>query len=195
MRIGIVSDAHCNVDGLRLALERMGDVDELLFAGDAIFQYRFSNEVVELLRGRGARLVLGNHDRVFLGPAGANARSLPHVRQDNVRYLASQPGRLDTVVSGNKLTMVHGSPFESPDDYLYAHSKKTRRLAEIDADYIVLGHTHVPMELRIGRALVINPGALADSREHHSGFALSCAILDTASGEVAFDRFHLAGGR
>ena len=45
MRLGIVSDIHCNADALSLALERMGDVDELLCAGDAVFEYRFSFSV------------------------------------------------------------------------------------------------------------------------------------------------------
>jgi predicted phosphodiesterase len=62
MRIGIVSDIHGNVAGLSCALERMGDVDGLLCAGDMVEEFRFSNEVVGTLRDRGARCVKGNHD-------------------------------------------------------------------------------------------------------------------------------------
>ena len=50
MRIGIVSDLHGNINGLDLALERMGDVDEVCRPGDAFNQDRFSNEVVARLR-------------------------------------------------------------------------------------------------------------------------------------------------
>ena len=46
MRVGIVSDLHCNLQGLDLALQAMGDVDELLCLGDSIFEYQFSNDVV-----------------------------------------------------------------------------------------------------------------------------------------------------
>ncbi|MEK6739155.1 MAG: metallophosphoesterase, partial [Planctomycetota bacterium] len=67
MRIGIVSDIHCNHEALRVALERMGGVDELLCAGDSVYQFRFSNEVMALLRERGARYILGNHEEVLLG--------------------------------------------------------------------------------------------------------------------------------
>ena len=56
MRLGIVSDIHCNIDALKLALERMGRVDELLCAGDAFYEYRFSNEVIELLRSFAAMI-------------------------------------------------------------------------------------------------------------------------------------------
>jgi predicted phosphodiesterase len=36
MRIGIIADVHCNYEALRIALDAMRDVDELLCAGDAV---------------------------------------------------------------------------------------------------------------------------------------------------------------
>jgi len=45
MRLGIVSDVHGNIEALDIAIEQMGAVDELLCAGDACYQFRFSNEV------------------------------------------------------------------------------------------------------------------------------------------------------
>ena len=71
MRLGIVSDIHSNAPGLQRALELLGDVDELLCLGDSIFEYRFSNEVVALLRQRGAHVIQGNHEEVFFSPAGS----------------------------------------------------------------------------------------------------------------------------
>jgi hypothetical protein len=62
-------------------------------------------------------------------------------------------------------------------------------MAEIDADYIVLGHTHYQMAERVGRALVINPGSAGEARDPRNAFKLSYAVLDTASGEVTFDDF------
>ncbi|MCH7661594.1 MAG: metallophosphoesterase, partial [Euryarchaeota archaeon] len=67
MKLGIVADIHCNIAGLRIALDRMGPVDELICAGDAVYQFRFSNEVIALLKERNARYILGNHERVLLG--------------------------------------------------------------------------------------------------------------------------------
>ena len=62
MKIGIVSDIHANIRGFNLALEAMGDIDELLCLGDSIFEYQFSNEVVGLLKERGAYVIQGNHE-------------------------------------------------------------------------------------------------------------------------------------
>ena len=49
MLLGIVSDLHCNIQGLDKALELMGDVDQVLCLGDTIYEYRFSNEVIARL--------------------------------------------------------------------------------------------------------------------------------------------------
>ena len=189
MRIGIIADVHCNVEGLQQALDRMGDVDELICAGDAVYQFRFSNEVIALLRERGARYVLGNHERVLLGPWGERVRERDDVRRDLLDYMAAQPYEIDTRVNGKRLVVVHGSPFDPRDEYLYPNSPNLQKLAGIDADYIVLGHTHYHMAAPVGRALVVNPGSAGEPRDHRNGFRLSCAVLDTESGEVAFHHY------
>ena len=189
MRIGIVSDVHCNADALRLAFERMGAVDELLCAGDSIYEYRFSNDVIELLRERGARYVLGNHESVFLGPQGARARAAANVRRDLVEYMASRPLSIEVDVGGKRLVMVHATPFEPYQAYVFPGSPELQRLAGFEADYVILGHTHTQMAERVGRALVINPGSGGDARDLANGRRLSYAVLDTSSGEVLFDNF------
>jgi putative phosphoesterase len=189
MKIGIVADIHCNAAALRIALDRMGAVDELLCAGDAVYQFRFSNDVMALLRERNARYVLGNHEDVLLGRWGQHARSVADVREDELAYMAAQAASIETRVNGKTLVMVHGSPFEPHNEYIYPNSPSLARFAEIDADYIVLGHTHYQMAERVGRALVINPGSAGEARDPRNAFKLSYAVLDTASGEVTFDDF------
>jgi putative phosphoesterase len=189
MKIGIVSDVHCNIEGLRRAIDLMGPVDELVCAGDAFYQFRFSNEVIALLRERGARYILGNHERVLLGPWGERARGAEGVDASLVVYTASQGYGLETQVNGRKLVVVHGSPFDPHDEYLYPNSPNLKKLAQIEADFIVLGHTHYHMALPVGRALVINPGSAGEPRDHRNGFKLSCAVLDTQSGEVTFHHY------
>ncbi|MDZ4278814.1 MAG: metallophosphoesterase family protein [Dehalococcoidia bacterium] len=189
MKLGIVADMHGNVDGLRIALERMGPVDELVCAGDAVYQFRFSNEVMALLRERGARYVLGNHERVLLGPAGAGARSAAGIRRELLDYMAAQPYHLETQVNGRKLVVVHGSPFDPHDEYLYPNSPNLKKLAWIEADFVILGHTHYHMATQVGRTLVVNPGSAGEPRDHRNGFRLSCAVLDTQSGDVTFHHY------
>lgn len=192
MRIGIVSDVHSNAAGLALALDRMGDVDELLCAGDMVEDYRFSNEVVELLRDREARCVLGNHDLGLLAPHGQRAREAPTVRAANVGWLGEQPLRVELEVDGLRLLMVHASPCPPHTQYVWPRSPELARIAEVDADVVVIGHTHTQMAVRVGRALVVNPGSVGEPRDPANGRRLSYAVLDTGTGEVTFDDYELA---
>jgi putative phosphoesterase len=189
VRVGIVSDLHSNAAGLAAALERMGDVDALLCAGDMVEDYRFSNEVVELLRDRDARCVLGNHDLGLLSPHGRRAREAAHVRAANVDWLGGHPLRLDLQLGGMRIVLTHASPCDPGTQYVWRHSPELMRIAEVDADVVILGHTHSRMAERVGRVLVVNPGSAGDARDPGNGRRFSYAVLDTGSGEVTFDDY------
>jgi predicted phosphodiesterase len=51
-------------------------------------------------------------------------------------------------------------------------------------DIVVMGHTHYPMQNKIGRTLLINPGAVGQPRNYNPG--AHWALCDTALGEVSF---------
>ncbi|MGX7680168.1 metallophosphoesterase family protein [Jatrophihabitans sp. DSM 45814] len=190
MKIGIVSDVHCQHEILAetvAAMDREG-VDEILLAGDAHYEYRFSNEVVELTREHKMRYVLGNHEMMLMGPRGERAATAPHVRQANADFVRETPDRIRTQVGGKILTMVHASPWQPFDQYLYRGNPQFERCDELDTDYLILGHTHVPMSERFGRTLVINPGSLAFSRDEGAFDLITYAILDTTTDEVRLIR-------
>jgi len=189
VRIGIVSDIHANAAGLLMALERMGDVDELWCAGDMVEEFRCSTDVLAVLRDRGARCVLGNHDLGLLSPHGARARGADHVDQALVQWLAEQPLSIELRVGGKQLMMTHASPLAPHTQYVFPHSPELKKMEHIEADYIILGHTHAQMAHRTGRALVINPGSVGQARDHSNGKQLSYAVLDTSTDEVLFDNY------
>ena len=189
MKLGIVSDLHCNIDGLKQALDIMGSVDELLCLGDSIYEYRFSNEVVALLREREAHVIQGNHEEVFMGPQGVRARSRDTIDQDLLQWLAVQPSRIELDIGGKKVLMVHSTPWEPRGTYVYPHSPQIEQFGEADAHFVLYGHTHQQVVRRIGGVLVINPGSAGDGRDHTNDRQLSCAVLDTVSEEVVVTNF------
>ena len=71
------------------------------------------------------------------------------VTLDNTRYL-----------------LVHASPRDPLDEYAPPDLDFwTRRLQNVDADVICIGHTHQPYVLEVGDKLVINPGSVGQSRD------------------------------
>jgi putative phosphoesterase len=184
VRIGIVSDIHCNSLALTHALDLMGDVDELICLGDSIYEYRFSNEVVQLLQERAAHVIVGNHEECFFGPLGERARARPGTDPALAEWLAGQPHRRELTFGGKRLLLVHSTPWEPRGAYIHPTSSDLARFGEVDADFVLYGHTHQQVVQRFGRVLVINPGSAGDARDHRNGGQLSCAVLDTVSGEA-----------
>ena len=186
MKLGIVSDVHCQDEHLRLTIESMmaDGVDEILCAGDAHYEYRLSNEVAEIIQENNIRYIQGNHEWMLMGPHGEGARSAPHVRKSNLEAIAQAPDEIRTKVNGKTLLMTHASPWAPKGHYLYSGDPLFSRCDELDADYLIIGHTHVPMVERFGRTLVINPGSLVFSREPGAYGMLSYAMLDTTTDEV-----------
>jgi len=189
LKIGIVSDVHCNQAGLLRALDILRDVDELICLGDSIYEYRFSNEVVRLLKDHDAHTILGNHEEGFLGPQGVRARRPDWIDRSLLQWLAERPKQLEFNIGGKKLLVVHSTPWEPRGAYVYPHSSLLARFGEADADFVLYGHTHHQLVRRVGRVLVVNPGSAGEARDSSNGRQLSCAVLDTVTGEVIVINF------
>jgi putative phosphoesterase len=189
LKVGIVSDLHCNVAGLSQALDLMGEVDELICLGDSIWEYRFSNGIVRLLKERGAHTILGNHEEGFLGPQGVRARQPEWIDRSLLGWLAERLHRLELQLGGKKLLAVHSTPWEPRGTYVYPHDTLLQRFGEADADFVLYGHTHHQLVRRVGKVLVINPGSAGEARDQGNGRQLSCAMLDTVSEEVVVTDF------
>ncbi len=184
MKLGVVSDVHGNLAGLQAALGVMGPIDELLCLGDAIYQYRFYNEVIALLKTMGAHMILGNHEEVFLSEAGAQAREQEGVDPDLVAFVAAQPHRRLLTYGGKTVLMIHSTPWEPRGEYIYPHNEKLALFADAGADFVLYGHTHAEVVRRIGDVVVVNPGSAGEGRYTRDGLTLSCAVLDTESNEA-----------
>lgn len=184
MRIGIIADVHCNLHGLERALEDMGPVDEILCAGDVVYEYRLSNEVLDLIRQRGIRMVLGNHEAVILSRDGEKALLASAPSLENLRFLQDTTTILRLNLDGKSILVVHGSPWDPLHEYLYERSENLPRLSQVDADIVILGHTHYPMIKQVGGVLVINPGSCGEARDPRYHFQLTYAILDIPTGEA-----------
>jgi putative phosphoesterase len=180
VKLGIVSDIHCNIAGLREALTVMGPIDELLCLGDIIDRNRFSNDVVGILKDLDARIILGNHDEAFL----AEKLNRDGADQELVAFLAEQPHRRMLTYGRKKLLMIHSTPWEPRGEYIFPHNEKLARFAEAGADYVLYGHTHAHVVSRFGNVLVVNPGTAGEGRDSSDGRHLSCAVLDTTTDEA-----------
>ena len=192
MRIGIVSDIHADAAALRRALEDMPSTDMLLCPGDAISEYRFCADTVELLRRAGVVCIQGNHELVLFG--GRNPAYLQKCRDtfaaESLDFLAQAPLRREIECGGARILMVHASPWEPHDEYIYPGSARLKQFADLPYDLVCFGHTHVPFVERTGSVLVVNPGSPSQPRDRDRRGAY--AIFDTETKQAAIHRFCLS---
>ncbi len=189
MKLGVVSDIHSNIEGLQAALAAMGPIDRLICLGDSIYDYRFSNEVVACLRDAEAIYIHGNHEQSFLSPLGERARNLPWVDQSLVQWMAQQPCQIDLNLAGRKLHLVHATPWSPIGPYVFPGDRRLQQFGEVDADFVLYGHTHSQLSQRIGGVHVVNPGSAGEARDSRNGLLLSCAVIDLLADSVTFHNF------
>jgi putative phosphoesterase len=194
MRIGLISDIHANVSALRAVLDALGEVDAILCAGDLTGYNEFPNEVIEEIQSRGVQTIAGNHDvYLWAPPASPNAilkRSIDFTRgvitPANLQFLTGLPCQRMFNFDGVRVAMYHGSPWDPQEEYIYPDYRTWERFAQIDADIVVLGHTHRPILRQIGALTVVNPGSVGQPRDGDP--RPSYAVLETLSRKVELAR-------
>jgi len=191
MKIGIISDIHADARALRRALEDMPSVDALLCPGDAVSEYRFCADTVDLLRKADVLCVRGNHEAVLFG--GRNPGYLKKCKETfaapDLDFLAAAPPSRELTLNGASVLLVHASPWEPYDEYIYPGSARLECFASLPHDVVCFGHTHVPLIHAAGTVTVVNPGSCSQPRDQDRRG--SYAVLDTHTREAAIRRFSL----
>jgi putative phosphoesterase len=177
MRILVVSDIHANYAALR---EMPENVDRVLCLGDLVDYGPDPKPCIDWVRDRKALGVRGNHDnavafRVSCGCAPAMREASEETRSlmwdlldpADLDFLGSQPLTATVTLGGVRFHLVHAMP--SDPLYTYLGPDQEMRWAEevgsVDADILLVGHTHLPMVMRVGKKLVVNPGSVGQPRD------------------------------
>lgn len=191
MKIALVSDIHADARALKRVLDDMPSVDRILCAGDAVSEFRFCPETVDLLRQAGAQCIQGNHEHVLFG--GQNPGYLEKCRAeyapDLLDLLAAAPTSIELEAAGARVLMIHATPWQPFSGYINPGSPQLQRMAGLPYDFVILGHTHVPMVELSGAVTVINPGSCSQPRDQDRRGAY--AILDLERREATIRRVRL----
>ncbi len=192
MKLGLISDVHADIVALDLVLEHLSahKVDLILCAGDIVGYGPTPAETVARLTERKIPTVRGNHDRwaVERGAALIDPFGIGPLSQATLQDLRNLPP-VRIVQAADRLVIVtHGTPGNDME-YLTRQRFKTEEVAamlvDLEADLLIVGHTHEPMWFRGGRGMVINPGSIysAPSRLRSSR---TFAVFDTCENRARF---------
>jgi len=193
MRILLVADIHGNWPALKAIEESF---DFCLFLGDLVDYGLEPTPCIDWIRNKASYAIRGNHDHgvaQFVKVTGRNGfkyltsvtRPITQERisSSDRRYLGSLPVSRRLNLDGTRFLMVHATPRDPFDEYAIADVDFwARRLVDVDANVVCVGHTHHPYALEVGDKLVINPGSVGQPRDGDP--RASYAIIDNQHVEL-----------
>ncbi len=185
MRILILSDIHANWAALQ-AIQETWDI--CLFLGDLVDYGPDPAPCIEWIRQHAQHAVRGNHDHGlaqqvpvyglngfrYLTAATRGVTSI-RVHPEQRRYLASLPVSRMLTLAGKRFLLVHATPRDPLDEYSQNDAEFwARRLPDVAADYVLVGHTHQQYSLQIDSTTIINPGSVGLQRDGdpRAGYAI-----------------------
>jgi diadenosine tetraphosphatase ApaH/serine/threonine PP2A family protein phosphatase len=203
---------HANLVALEAVLAALAPekVEGIWVTGDTVGYGAEPSEVLALLQGRGALLLLGNHDRAVATGDGLeifNERAAVAARL-HAKWLSPAErdllGGLPPVATVERFTLCHGSLRDPMWEYVTSVPAAAASLAKAKTPFACHGHTHLPAifleegdGLRLARPkegttytlgprCLLNPGSVGQPRDGDPRAAF--AVLDTALGTATFYR-------
>lgn len=177
MRVLIISDVHANVWALRAVVHDAGPMDYVLCAGDTVSYGPDPRTTLDSLRAHGVIAVRGNHDHAVA--TGADPKASPakqplalamrdwtrsQLQPADIAWLARLPLHLTWELAGTRFAVTHATPRDPLYDYHLRPDASAEFIGEltagIDADVLVVGHTHWPLARAHGSLQVVNPGSV-----------------------------------
>lgn len=195
MRVLVISDIHSNWAALSSLQE---EFDYCLCIGDLVDYGTDPVPCIEWVKQHATACVRGNHDHAVAQRVEAKGstgfrklacftRPLHWDLLDRVRmkYLARLPISQQITIEGVTFYLVHGTPRDPLDEYLGENEAGWRsRLQGINANFVCVGHTHLPFHLDLGDKHVINPGSVGQPRDGDP----RCSYAIIEDGQVTLKR-------
>ena len=169
MRIAALYDVHGNLPALEGVLADLDrDPPDAIVCGGDVLWGPLQSECLELLRGRGARFVRGNCERMVASPG--DERDEWCAAQLDDEQLAFAAGLPLTLVLDDVL-FCHASP-RSDEEILTSatpDSAVSESLAGVAQRLVVVGHTHSQLDRRLGAVRLVNGGSVGLPYEGRPG--------------------------
>lgn len=173
--VATLYDVHGNLRALEAVLAEIPDGATIVVGGDVCLAGDEPAEVLERLRALGDRVrwLRGNADRELkpgepgLAPAGALDATRAALTDEQIDFLWSNPPSVQI----GRVLYVHATPRNDVD--IFTERTPEERLvelfADVDADVVVCGHTHMQFERTIAGKRVVNSGSVGMPYEAEPG--------------------------
>lgn len=216
MKYGIFSDIHGNLSALKIVLSYLNGkgVESFICCGDIVGYGPHPNQCIDMIKGLDNKLVIvGNHDWAAVGMEDlckfnmlaemAILWTQKELSNENTEYLKN----LEYRYVDNKFMVVHGSPRDPIDEYIFDEEILRENLSFLNKNICFVGHTHIPIYFEISEeervaTLPLNDGAIISFKDNNrylinigsvgqprdGDCRACCGIYDSNSNSLEFTR-------
>jgi putative phosphoesterase len=188
MRILLLADVHANWPALQAVAAQPHDV--CLCLGDLVDYALEPAPCLAWVRDHAPYSVRGNHDHGVAQNVTVSGRTgykyltgvtrgltRERLREGDLRFLSRLPASRMVTIENTRFLLVHATPRDPLDEYAPPDAAFwARRLQNVEADVVCVGHTHQPYVLEVGDKIVINPGSVGQPRDGDP--RASCAVIE-----------------
>jgi len=178
-KLAILSDLHGNMPALEAVTAdlKQFDVDHVIVPGDVISFGPFSRQVAECVIQNGWSVIRGNNEFFLIDyktPRALDEWNDPIQFAPTVWLNGQFDHKLKTIIGSwpdslnlrfrdaPPMEIVHGTPL-SPWEPIYStmsDEEIEKSLSNTKANFVICGHTHLPMDRQVGRWKIFNPGSV-----------------------------------
>ena len=177
MRVLVLSDIHGNLAALEAVPST--SYDAVVCLGDLVGYGPNPGPVVRWVRENATLTLQGNHDRALADRVAPGCRAQfewlaqatfslgqQQLSPEELAYLGALPRQALRSFDGVRYLFVHATPSDSLYRYLGPEPDVwAKEVAGVDADVIVVGHTHIQFELALAGRRVVNPGSVGQPKD------------------------------
>ncbi|HIH75489.1 MAG TPA: metallophosphoesterase family protein [Methanosarcina sp.] len=203
MKILLIADIHANLEALQTVLDIPHD--RAICLGDIVDYGPDPDRCIDLLQKKNIPTLRGNHDNAVAFKVdcqcGYKYKHLSVATREytwdildkpQMEYLQKLPLLIKEEVDGKRLYLTHASPRsmfeyikpETPDEEI--RNMVDEAIEPVEAEFLVIGHSHIPMNRKLGDLTIINPGSVGQPRDGDN--RAGCAVFDTETGKIEFFR-------
>ncbi len=199
MQLLIISDIHGNLEALKTTLAI--PYDEVICLGDLVDYGPDPAECIEAMVSASIPVVRGNHDNAVASgidcgcgytykhlSVATREYTTAKLSSQHLEYLGGLPMYIERRYGDKKVYFCHASP-RSMYEYILPQTPDTdirAMIQGIDADILVVGHSHIPFTRQVDNITIINPGSVGQPRD--GDIRASCVLYDTQTHSIRFIR-------
>jgi putative phosphoesterase len=190
LSVAALYDVHGNLAALDAVLAEVPEDAAIVVGGDVVAGGPQPAETLERLRALGDRVrwLRGNADRELdpkeegLAPPGALDETRAQLSDEQIAFLVGLP----PTVQIDRVLYCHATPRNDTD--IFTESTPQDRLlgifADVEADVVVCGHTHMQFDRTIAGKRVLNAGSVGMPYDDEPG---AYWLLDLEHRRTAYD--------